>query len=79
MRAPRKGCKYVWEPVHADYGIFLRGAVVTVVGCPGMPRAKVPPMFRFVEHDGEVRLVMSASLKPYRSYRDAGRVKGRRG
>lgn len=74
MSTPRLGCKYVFEPVLMDRGLLPRGAVVTVVSCPGMPRAKMPAKFRFVEHNGTTRMVLSASLVPYRLYKDAGRL-----
>jgi hypothetical protein len=61
---PRKGSKYIFKPVFADRGYFADGAIVTVVGCPGMPKAKVPRMFRYVTNGANTVMVLSASLTP---------------
>jgi hypothetical protein len=70
VSTPRVGCKYVFVPVLADRGYFAEGAVVTVVPCPGMARAKVPSPFRYARHDGITMMVSSASLVPLAKYRD---------
>ena len=47
---PRKGSLYVFEPVLGDWDQReYKGYVVRVIGCPGMPNAKAPKTFRYIE------------------------------